>query len=160
MIALETVKRTDTETIKIKNFEDILEKKTYIYFSGNRIEIPGILIFAKEHKGFLSQLLNPGVDIIYTKEEDFKDMIALVEKEDKNVMFLERKTLPTTKVRIQLDKLKEETILFKKEPNMLLVDNVIFTTSELEFHGTGMFTSREVFKVSEEEFKVIEDLFL
>ncbi len=145
-----------TGDIYLPSFEEILNKAKVIIFSKNRIEIPGIIIFAREGKCLINQLFNPGVEILSVANLDFDKMLQSLEIEEENLMFFKLSLKQGGVVRINLNKIKEGMILVRKTEDILVINNILFTSNEAEFHGTGMFTLKELsFLLSKEDIKRI-----
>ena len=117
-----------------------------------------MVIFSTEDKGMIYSLLNPGVDILKTSEEDLKNMLSGLSVKELDVIFLDTYTKPAASVRLNLRLLKEQTVYLKEYENTFIANNILFTTSKIEFEGSGLFTSKnEVFLVSEEDFVRIKN---
>jgi len=155
------IKEGNGERILARNFEEIIETAEVIIFNENHIEIPGIVIFSKENKGFFFQLLNPGVEIFSVNEEDYEKMINLLTIEEDHIVSFETKTLPTSTARLNLSRIKDNLLLVRESDSLLVLNKILLTTNEFEFHGSGMFSGREnVFLVSEEDFSKIREYIL
>jgi len=147
------IKKDEKEEILVRNFEEVLKVADIVYFNENHIEIPGVVIFSKENKGIVFQLMNPGVDILQVEEEDFNNMTTLLGVEDEGVIYFDTKTVPASRVRINLQKIVDNLIMVKKTKDTIFLNNILFTTNEMEFQGSGMFSGRKnVFWVSEDIF--------
>jgi hypothetical protein len=160
MYGFEVVLKTKKEELCIRNFIDIIEKQSLIYFSENFIEIPGIAIFIKKERSLLS-FLNPSIEIIKLKEETFKIFYEMLLTEKEDTFVTEKKTYPSGFTRLNLNKLKEEAILIKKTVDSIQINNFYFTFNELEFQGLGMFTANlNVIFVEKEDFDLISEKFI
>ena len=154
----EIIKSEKGETTRLRKFEEVVESAEVIYYTENHIEIPGIIIFSKEKKGFLFQVMNPGMEIFSINEEDYNKMIELLLVREKDVISFKTKTTPVATVRLNLKKIKENLILIRESKNILVLNKTLLTTNEFEFQGSGMFTGKEnVFLVSKEVFDNIKD---
>lgn len=139
-------------------FEDAVKKSVLIKFNNKSVEFPNMVIFSTEEKGMIYSLLNPGVDILKTSEEDLKNMLSGLSVKELDVIFLDTHTKPSASVRLNLRLLKEQTVYLKEYENTFIANNILFTTSKIEFEGSGLFTSKnEVFLVSEEDFVTIKN---
>jgi len=161
MINFETVKDEKGEKILLKNFEEAVKVSDIVYFGKDYIEIPGIVVFAKEKKGLIFQLINPGIDILYVSQEEFDSMVSYLDISEEGVVFFSTKTTPVAQVRVSLENIKNRLILMKETKDTLLLNQILFTTNEFEFQGSGMFSGRKnVFFVSKEILKSIKDYLL
>lgn len=146
----------------LKKLEDAIKLATVINYNENMIEFPGLFILSKDNNGSLiSKLLNPGVEIFEVSEDAYEEMYALVNQATEGVKVLKKtKTVPITKSRINLDKMRRDSIYIKNFEGSLVVNEVLFTTSEFEFHGTGLFTARKhVYLISLEELENLKTFF-
>lgn len=131
------------EKVFIKTFEEMVEVAELIYYNENHIEIPGIIIFSKEHKGFVFQLMNPGTEILSVTPEDYQQMIDFIKVKDKNILSFNTKTVPISKVRLNLKKIRENLMLVRDSESLLVLNKLLLTTNEFEYQGSGMFSGRE-----------------
>lgn len=145
----------------IMKFEEALKKVSIINFNETSIEFPNMIVFSKEEKTLLYSMLNPGVEVFKVSEEDFKEMLNTVKvklEENINIKYIDRKVSPKTTARVNLDLLKEKAVYLREYNDTFICNEILFTTSETEFHGTGMFTGRNhVFLVSTEDFVEIKN---
>jgi len=148
-------------SVLVNKFEDIVKNADIIYFNENHIEIPGIVVFALEKKGFAFQVMNPGLDIFIVSKEDFDRMISLLKVEEQGVVFFETKSNPISTVRVNVLKIKSKLILARVSEDTLILNKDLFTTNEFEYQGSGMFSGRKnVFFISKEMFKTIKDIII
>jgi hypothetical protein len=85
-------------------------------------------------------------------------MLSGLSVKELDVIFLDTHTKPSASVRLNLRLLKEQTVYLKEYENTFIANNILFTTSKMEFEGSGLFTSKnEVFLVSEEDFVTIKN---
>ena len=133
-----------TGQIYLSDFEEILNNSEVIIFSETRIEIPGIVIFSKAKHCLLSQIFNPGMEILSVEPSDFEKMIESLKIKEEKLVFFDLGLKQGGTVRVNLAKIKENLVLIRKDKNLLILNNILFTSNEIEFHGTGMFTFKEL----------------
>lgn len=152
------IKNEKNNRLFISDFEDIVRECEVISYNENLIEIPGVMLIVPEQKASFSLVaLNPGIDIIKISEEEFLKMHEIIshihEVEDRIVvsspLMLKRKHV------INLEKLVERAVLVKISDDTVLVNNYVFTSNLLEFHGDGMFTSKHAYNLGIEDMAVI-----
>ena len=157
----EIVKEEKGEKVLVRTFEEIVETAEVIYYNETHIEIPGVVIFSKENKGFVFQLMNPGTEILSVNEEDYNRMIDFLGVEEKYIVSFDTKTAPISKVRLNLKKIKENLILVRDSETLLVLNKMLLTTNEFEYQGSGMFSGRQnVFLVSKEVFETVREYIL
>lgn len=129
----------------LRRIEKAIEIATVINYNENTIEFPGLFILSKNGKvSVVSKLLNPGVELFNIDSAAFEEILSLISEEKEGVRHLEKSiTLPAMKSRVNITKMLEDNIYIRDFDNSLVVDDVLFTTSEIEFHGTGLFTARK-----------------
>lgn len=182
MIQIETA----NEKIYMAGIEEIIEKAKIIIFDENAIEIENFLVVMKEieeeGRGFdiarftdsvWQRFVNITKTIVKSKESDFNRMLETLKtvEETENVFVLELPLKPKRTAIVNLRKLKNDLIfaseiknktgVLTKEPGeTLMVNNVLFTTDAIEFHGSGMFTDKVAFLVSAEDLQKLKRYFL
>lgn len=150
----------------VLNFEEAITKLPVVIFNSKFVEFPNMVLFTKEDQGFLSDislmLQNPGLETLKVEPNEIEDMIKVIEKEEKNVVILNsRKLSPERKIRLNLEKLKNDLVYARDYGNTLIFNDILITSSELEFHGSGMFSGRlNVFYVLETELELIKNFLL
>lgn len=145
------------KSILIPEFEEILEKVPVITYNETTIEIPGVVVFKDSKKGkFLTQVLNPGVEIIFVTTENFNDMINAIKATESDHLGFESRTIPRKQIVLNLAELKRRTIFIKTYDDTLSVNDYIFTNSELEFQGDGMFSAKKAYFVDFETLSIIK----
>ncbi len=152
------LRESEEETIYFANFEKALDLSPIVVFNEKTIEFPGMVIFSTEDGGFLTKVMNPGLEIFKVSENDFVNMLNAIKEQKERIYFIDKHTLPKATVRLNLNIIKERMIYMKELEDSVLVNDVLFTISGSEFHGSGMFTGRDnVFllnKLTFEEIKV------
>lgn len=148
----EKIKEDKSYTIYFETFEKALGKTDIVVYNKDFIEFPGMVIFTRGEKGLMYQLINPGVDLFSVENEDFENMLVVLEnsKEETTVEF-DSKTSPVSTVRVNLEKVKDSLVLYKESEKTVICNRILFTVDEFEFQGSAMFSGRKnVFWVSEE----------
>jgi len=136
------------ENLYISNFEDVLKRTKVINYNKDLIEIPGIIMFINDKSATLwVKLLNPGIELITIDEETFAEMLEAIEahKIEKDIIVFKTKTIPAKDVILNIPVILKETIFIRIFQNSIIINDMIFTSSESEFHGDGMFTSRKAY---------------
>jgi hypothetical protein len=146
--------------IYVENFEKILEKSIVIEYNENQIEIPGIIIFTKKStQTLISRLFNPSIEIVSVDDESFEMMInsAKVYEIEGKKFAVTSKTKPIKTIIFNIKNLESQIVFAKKENNIIIVNDFLFTTKEFDFHGESIFTSRKVFFIDQEYFNLIDN---
>lgn len=150
----------------LRKIEESLNTKI-INFGEDFIEFPDLFMITKKSKdniisSHISMLLHPGVEIFEIDEVSFEEMISILKEDNIGVKIIEKEEIkPKTFSRLNLKKIKEDNIYIKDLKDRFVVDEILFTTSEYEYHGTGMFTARKsVYLLNKDEFNGIRDFFL
>ena len=135
----------DDSSSYLKKIDEALKVARVINYNENTIEFPDLFILSKNSKvSLVSKLLNPGVELFEVDDDSFDEIIDLIKKEEDGVMHLEKSVvLPAMSSRINIAKIKKENLYIKDFGNSIVIDDVLFTASEFEFHGTGLFTARK-----------------
>lgn len=111
---LELVNSNKNWKTYFSKFEDAVKKSVLIKFNNKSVEFPNMVIFSTEDKGMVYSLLNPGVDILKTSEEDLKNMLSGLSVKELDVIFF-RYTYKTISIcKIELETFKRANSLFKR----------------------------------------------
>jgi hypothetical protein len=140
----------------LSSFEEMLDKINFVKYSDSFIEIPGIIIFSSKNDT-LRQMLNPSLDILSVSQDDLKSMIEEIEK--KNFFFMDGFLKPKGIWGLNLEKIKNELILYKESETFIIVNNMLFTIDSIEFHGSFFGGRDNLFLVSSEELKKLKEYF-
>jgi len=129
----------------LKKIDAALKVARVINYNKSTIEFPDLFILSKNSKvSLVSKLLNPGMELFEVDDDSFDEIVDLIEKKEDGIMHLEKSVvLPAMSSRINIAKIKSENLYIKDFENSIVIDDVLFTTSEFEFHGTGLFTARK-----------------
>jgi hypothetical protein len=142
----------------IKNFEDLIEEINIINFNETTVEIPGVLLWTTEKKSALYQFLNPGLEIFLVSEAEIKTMLDLLSIKKENTIIIKTHLKPDMNTRITLDNIF--IYYLKITDTTIIVNNLFFTKSNIEFHGTGMFTGKiNSFFIDNETFEYLKEFF-
>ncbi len=143
-----------------KTFEKALELSNVVFFNKDYIEFPEMLVFARENKGKMIQLMNAGIDVFSVDNNDFELMTKFIENFlATNTLYFKSKKLPDSSVLVNLNNIKDSLILYKVSKDTIICNNILFTTNVLEYQGSGMFSGRKnVFLIEEHILKKIKDL--
>jgi len=158
--AEEKKEMTKINNIYIEDFEKILEKSIIIEYNDSHIEIPGVIIFVKEStKSVINRLFNPSIEILTVKDEVFNNMVeaAKIFQIEGKKFSIKSKTKPIKTIIFNIKNLESQMVFIKKEENLLIVNDYLFTTKESDFHGETIFTSRKVYFLDEIYFNKIKD---
>jgi len=159
-------KKIDTKkngTYYVKEFEEILEESSIVSFNEKTIVVPGIVVFTtKKNDGLAIRTLFSKEEFVEVDESSFQNMLETIKKfkQSDYVITTESKTIPKRMHVINLKEIKREAVLVRADKDILVVNDRIFTNSELEFHGSGMFTSKEVYFVTFEQMNKIKEILL
>jgi hypothetical protein len=142
-------------------YENIFNAAPIISYNQNFIEVPGVVIFSKKKpaKGIVSRLLNPGIEIIPIEEDLFIEMqeAIKVHESESSVISFESKTKPAKTTILNLELLKRSFVFARVDKDSISVNDMVFTNSEAEFHGDGMFTSKKVYFLNFENLAKIKN---
>jgi hypothetical protein len=83
-----------------------------------------------------------------------------VYKKENYILTKESQTLPKYTIFINLEKLEKDAIFVKVSNDAIEVNGIVFTNSEIEFQGLGLFTSKETVLLSFDEMSKIKDIIL
>lgn len=150
----------------VLNFEEAIDKMPLVIYNNKFVEIPNIVLFSKEDQGFLSDISfmiqNPGLETLKVEGNEIEDMIKVIELKKHDVLIIESKKLsPERKIRFNLSKIKENVVYMRDYGKTFIFNDILVTCSEIEFHGSGMFSGRmNVFFVTEEELTYIKEYLL
>lgn len=160
--SMKILTNTKNDKLLIANFEDILNNVITFKYTEEQIEIPGVVILAKEgSKNLFTRLLNPGIELIEISEEIFNSIQTIIESVilDKSKIVTKSKTRPVSNNVINLEALQKLAVFVKITEDSILINDYIFTNNESEFHGDGMFTTKKVYFVGFEAMNTIKNLF-
>lgn len=139
------------------SFEEALERMSVIKFSDKYIEFPGMIIFSKKGER-ISQILNPGMDILTVEKEDFKLMIELIEeKTGDDFLIIKNSLKPKGVLVFNLKNIKESLIFYKEDQNFVISNDMLFTTDNFEFHGSAFSGRKNTYLLSEEELTILKE---
>ena len=148
----------------MENISKIVPKEAIVIsYSEDTIEIPGIVILKRKGSNNLVQkLLNPSIEIIDIENNVFSDMISTIiaSEVESNRIINESRVKPIKKVIININSLMNLAVFVRLSEESILINDYIFTKSETEFHGDGMFTSRKVYFIKDEDLKKLKDIFI
>lgn len=145
------------KSILIPEFEEILERVPVIAYNESMIEVPGVVVFKSEKKNkFLTQVLNPGVEIIFVTTENFSDMLNAIKATESEYIGFESHIIPKKQIVLNLTELKRRAVFIKTYDDTLTVNDYVFTNSETEFQGDGMFSSKKAYFVDFETLSIIK----
>jgi len=156
---MKIIKEAKNEKLLLADFESILDNTITILFSEDTIEVPGVTILKREGKStVLDKILNAELEVIEVENNSFDAMLETISvAKVENKLIFKASTSPDKTVILNLKKLKENAVFVKETETAIFVNNFIFTTDKLEYHGEGMFTSRKAFFVK--ELNTIKSLF-
>lgn len=137
-------------------FNESICKLDFIKSSDNYIEFPELVIFSKRNET-IRQLLNPSIDVLSVSEEDISLMIQEIEK--LNFFKISSFLKPKGDLYFNIDKIKEDLILYKENKYFIIVNDMLFTTDSLEFHGSFLGGKNKYFLVSKEELEELKTIF-
>lgn len=159
MEGFDLIKDSEDSKIFFINFEKALDMSPIVIFNETTIEFPGMLIFSTEESGLLTRILNPGLEQFKVSDLDFANMQNALKEKKEQVYFVDKHISPKATVRLNMNIVKANMIFMKKFEQSILVNDILFTTSGSEFHGSGMFTGRDnVFLLDKLIFDEIEAL--
>jgi len=153
--------KDNKEEIYFLDFEEIVKKVSVIKYNKDIIVIPNICAITPEKKdSLLKRLLNSGEDFISVKEDEFKKMIDILDliSTETHILSKESRTIPKYNILINIEVLKENAIFVKSSGNVLEINGLVFTDSELDYQGFGLFTTKEPIFVSYEEMSHIKEI--
>lgn len=157
------MKQIDTKhgVLLISPFEEVMKTAMVVSYNSDFIEIAGVVIFTKGKSSFLNKMLNPGIEMIAIEEEMFFELknAVIAHGADASVISCDSKTKPSKTNLINLDILEKEAVFVRTIDDSITVNDIVFTNSETEFHGDGMFTSKKVYFLNFEQLAKVRNLF-
>ena len=144
-------------SLHLSNFQESLDKMNVIKFSDSYIEFPDIIIFSNKNET-IRQFLNPGIDVLSIDKEDLNSMIFDI-KSNLNFIFIEGSLKPKGTLAFNLEKIKNELVLYKESKYFIIINDMLFTTDSLEFHGSFFGGKNNLFLVSKEDFIMLKEYF-
>ena len=161
-MGIKLVKKTkDNEEIYLSDIEEIIKKNPIVKFSKDIIIIPNVCAITPENKdGFLKRLLNSSEDFVSVSNDKFNNMLDVIDliSQETHILIKESKTIPKYNILINLEVLKDNAFFIKSSRNILEVNGIIFTDSELDYQGFGLFTSKEPIFLTFDEMAHIKDI--
>lgn len=147
----------------IKNFEDCLGELTLISCNDNYIYIPDIVTFSNVNnlkiKKLFNKIVNLGIETIEVDNiQTFNDMLSAITfySKNKNIIQFKSNSLPQSNVFLNIENLIKRCVFFKISSDLIIINDIFFTTNEAEFHGVGMFVNKKIYLVNEYTFEDIK----
>jgi len=144
-------------SLHLSNFQESLDKMNVIKFSDSYIEFPDIIIFSNKNET-IRQFLNPGIDVLSIDKEDLNSMIFDI-KSNLNFIFIEGSLKPKGTLAFNLEKIKNELVLYKESKYFIIINDMLFTTDSLEFHGSFFGGKNNLFLVSKDDLIMLKEYF-
>ncbi len=151
----------DNEEVYLADFEDIVQKVSIIKFNKDTIVIPDICVITPKGKDtFIKRLLNSSEDFVVVDPEEFDKMLQILDviQNEKYVITKESRVIPKYTILINLNALKNNAVFIKSSRNILEVNGIVFTDSELDYQGFGLFTSKEPIFLTFDELAHIKEI--
>jgi len=144
-------------SLSLLNFQDSLDSINIIKYSSSYIEFPDIIIFSNKNET-LRQILNPGIDILSVDEDDINLMVKDIESKE-GYFIIEGALKPKGFIGFNLDRIKDNLILYKESKYFIIVNDMLFTTDSLEFHGSFFGGKSKLFLINKKELSYLKDFF-
>lgn len=161
---MQETNNTKNVKILIADYESIFSRSPIVSYNEDYIEIPGVVLFArkKEKRGFFDRILNPGLEIIDIEDIVFSQMIEAIKSQESesHVIVINSKIKPAKTTLINLNALKSSFVFARIDMDSIVINEYVFTNSEFEFHGDGMFTSRKVYLLDFENMSKLKSVVL
>ena len=160
-MSLKKIESNNKSEVYLSDFEEIVNKTPIIRYNKDTIVIPNICaITIKGKDSFLKRLIHSSEDFATVDENEFQDMLKILDtiKDDTYVLSKESRILPKHDILINLKVLKDNVIFVKSTENVLEVNGIVFTDSELDFQGFGLFTGKEPIFLTYEEMAHIKEI--
>ena len=144
-------------SLYLSNFQESLAKLNIIKFSNSYIEFPEVIIFSGTNET-LRQILNPGIDILSVETDILKEMIFDIESKE-GFLFIDGFLKPKGTIGINIEKLKNELVLYKESKHFVVINNLLFTTDSLEFHGSFFGGKNNLFLINKNDLVKLKEYF-
>lgn len=139
--------KSSSEEVLVADFDDICKSAKVIGFNENVIEVKGVFTFHKEgYRNILDKLMDSPNRNIEVDENTFNVMIAQLKTfstEPQNIV-VESKTKPVQTLVINLEALKNDLMISYQDGETISLNNFVFTSSMMNFHGEALNPSQRV----------------
>ena len=143
-----------TNNLYLREIDSLLSISPIVTIGKNYIHISDIILTEKDN--FSVRALNPSCEIVTIEKKLFEDIKkALSSKE--NMIIQESPTLPQETYFINLPALKANTIFLKVENDKVVVNNIVFTNSKLEFKGSDLLTNKKGILLTDKNLKLLKN---
>lgn len=143
--------------------EDALVKAPMITFNDEVVKFNNEVVFFNKKisgtKKLMYLTLDLGIENVEVSEDSFNSMIKSIENKinNKNFILIDYGRKPSAQVLINLDVIKNNLVTLKTNEEVIIVNNIIFTVSNMEFLGDSLFAGKHnSFKVNAETFTYIK----
>jgi len=138
----------------VKNFDVLIESIPYVFYSSSVIELPGILAYASR-KPNVRWLLSPNLaKIIDVSQEDMDEMLGILQE---NGLSIKSGVAGYSQHWLNLEKIAKDMVFFEEKGHSVTVNDMLFTTDKLEYHGAFLARSKFPFLLSENEMKEVKE---
>ena len=147
--------------IYLSDFEEIVKKMPVIRYNQEIIVVPDVCAITPKGKDtFIKRLLNSSEDFVSVEKEMFDNMLETLKaiESENYILTKESRIKPKYTILINLEVLKNNVVFVKSSGNILEVNGIVFTDSELDFQGFGLFTSKEPIFVTFEEMAHVKEV--
>lgn len=144
---MKILKRKSDE-ILVAEFDDICRKAKVIGFNEHVIEIKGVFTFHKAgYRNVLDKLIDSPSKNIEIEESVFNDMVNTLKtfSTEPDIIVSESKTKPAQTLIINLAALKADLMISFQDSETISLNNFVFTSSIVNFHGEALVQSQKVF---------------
>ena len=139
--------KSNNEEVLVADFDDICKNAKIIGFNDNVIDIKGVFSFYRAgYRNILNKFMDPSKNI-EIDEATFKGMVDALKtlSAEPHVIVTESKTRPVQTLIINLETLKKALMISYQDNETITINNFVFTSSMMNFHGEALKLTQEVF---------------
>ena len=105
-------------------------------------------------------MFNVGRESIFVEDDEtFNHMLDAIKSNASanNVISFKSSTKPEFDVYLNIDNLIKNVVFYRLDNEILIVNDFIFTTSKAEYQGAGIFLSKKVYLLNQENMDIIKN---
>jgi len=152
--------KSNSEEVLVADFDDVCKSAKVLGFNENVVEIKGVFTFHKEgYRNVLDKLIDRPSKNIEVDEATFNGMIEqlkTISAEPQNIV-VESKTKPVQTLVINLEALKSDLMISYQDGETISLNNFVFTSSMVNFHGEALNPSQQVIYLGFEDLSKLKN---
>lgn len=142
------------EEVLIADFSDVCKNAKIIGFNDTVIDVKGVVTFHRVgSRNKLDKLFDSPSRNVEIDETTFNTMVETLKTlsvEPQNIV-TESKTKPVQTLVINMDALKNDLMISYQDGETITINNFVFTSSIMNFHGEALNPSQQVFYLGFDE---------